>query len=279
MAVSFFQMKSLINLSIYIIHYSKLVERKANLIATLNSSAVSAEWITEKDFKFFPSAKLEHKRILGVSHKILGMDLGVNSRSLVYSRKKARIQGFILFIRSFLSFTNNSYTTGSLPNRIDLPKHQIELQQMHLTALQNGVHSGSSWILVLEDDAIPVDKAFELVDEIIMRYKPSKTWMNLNSGANLTRTSSDPKPDEFGLFRVIPAGTRCAAAYLVSKDLAIQILRLIEKFGTPTWLPIDLVYQAALRKTKAKAYWQEPVSFLQGSEAGHFKSNLDGRRG
>ena len=103
--------------------------------------------------------------------------------------------------------------------------------------------------------------------------------MNLNSGANLTRTSSDPKPDKFGLFRVIPAGTRCAAAYLVSKDLAIEILSLIEKFGTPTWLPIDLVYQAALRKTKAKAYWQEPVSFLQGSEEGQFKSNLDGRRG
>ena len=267
------------NFSVFIVHYSKLTERKNHLVRILRESKASAEWITEKDFKFFPSANIEQRKILGVSNKLLGMDLGVNSRSLVYSRKKARIQGFFLFARSFLSFTNNSYTTGSLPNRIELPKHQIELQQMHLTALQKGVDSGSSWILVLEDDAIPVDKAFELVDEIIMRYKPSKTWMNLNSGANLTRTSSDPKPDKFGLFRIIPAGTRCAAAYLVSKDLAIEILSLIEKFGTPTWLPIDLVYQAALRKTKAKAYWQEPVSFLQGSEEGHFKSNLDGRRG
>jgi hypothetical protein len=272
-------MKSQRDLSIYIIHYSKLIDRKANLIEILNRSAVSAEWVTEKDFEFFPSAKIEQRRVLGVSRKILGMDLGVNSRSLVYSRKKARIQGFILFMRSYLSLPNNLYTTGSLPNKIELPKHQLELQQMHLTALRRGVLRGSSWILVLEDDAIPADNAFQLVDDLINSYKPKKTWMNLNSGANLIRTSSDPRPDKFGLFRVIPAGTRCAAAYLVSKDLAIEILRLIEKFGRPTWLPIDLVYQAALRKTKAKAYWQEPVSFLQGSEAGHFKSNLDGRRG
>ena len=60
--------------SLFIVHYSKLTERKTHLVKILGESKASAEWITEKNFKFFPSAKIEQTKILGVSKKLLGMD-------------------------------------------------------------------------------------------------------------------------------------------------------------------------------------------------------------
>jgi len=272
-------MSSIKNISIYFIHYSKLIDRKSYLDKIIINNNISAEWITEKDYYPFKSSPTNEKNIMGISLKKLGMDLGVNSRSLVFSRSKARFQGYVLLLRSFISHKNNLLSTGSLPAKKSLPEPQLEVQRMHMTALKRGIETNSKWILILEDDAIPSEGAFELVNKIIENIKPTNTWVNLNSGAGLKRTKSDPVPDIFGLFQVSPAATRCVTACLISRDLAIKILELVGKHGLPEWLPIDFILQAALRKTKARAFWQEPVSFLQGSEEGHYKSSLEGKRG
>jgi hypothetical protein len=266
-------------LSIYLIHYSKLKDRREFLSRSLLNCGIQVRWITEKDAESFSESSFGTSKIFGVSKKIIGMDLGVNSRSLVTSRRKARLQGYILFLRSYITKQSNTLTTGSLPTGKPLPRAQIEVQHMHLTALKAGVESNSDWILVLEDDVLPIDKAFNVLNQIIKVKKPMMTWINLNSGAGLQRTSSDPQPDQFGLFRVKPASTRCVTAYLVSQDLAKKILELVNRHGIPNWLPIDVAYQAALRKLRAKAYWQEPVTFIQGSESGAYLSSLDGKRG
>jgi hypothetical protein len=272
-------MVNISNVSIFIIHYSKLIDRKNYLDKIIIDNNISVEWITEKDYHPFKITLINEINIVGISPKMLGMDLGVNSRSLVFSRRKARFQGYVLFLRSFISHKNNLLTTGSLPIKKSLPEPQLEVQRMHMTALKRGIATKSKWILILEDDAIPTKGAFELVNKIIENIKPTNTWVNLNSGAGLKRTKSDPIPDSFGLFQVSPAATRCVTACLISRDLAIKILELVDKHGLPEWLPIDFILQAALRKTKARAFWQEPVSFLQGSEEGHYKSSLEGKRG
>ena len=267
------------NLSIFVVHYSKLKDRREFLNRSLLNNGIDVRWITEKDAESFSESSFGTSKIFGVSNKFIGMDLGVNSRSLVFSRRRARLQGYILFLRSYISKQPNTLTTGSLPAGKSLPREQIEVQHMHLTALKAGVENNSNWILVLEDDALPIDKAFNVLSQIIKTRKPSRTWINLNSGAGLQHTSSDPHPDQFGLFRVKPASTRCVTAYLVSQDLAKKILELVNRHGIPNWLPIDVAYQAALRKLRAKAYWQEPVTFIQGSESGAYLSSLDGKRG
>ena len=272
-------MPNIKNISIFIIHYSKLIDRKNYLDKIIINNNISAEWISEKDCYPFESTPINEKNILGISPKILGMDLGVNSRSLVFSRRKARFQGYILFLRSFISHKNNLLTTGSLPIKTSLPEPQLEVQRMHITALKRGIQTNSKWILILEDDAIPTEGAFDLVNKIINNFKAVNTWINLNSGAGLKRTKSDPNPDSFGLFQVTPAATRCVTACLISRDLALKILELVDKHGLPEWLPIDFILQAALRKTRARAFWQEPVCFLQGSEEGHYESSLEGKRG
>jgi hypothetical protein len=270
---------SIKNTSIFIIHYTKLIDRKAFLDEVIIKNEISVEWITEKDFDSIKSSPRNDNNIMGVSLKILGMDLGVNSRSLAFSRKKAKFQGYVLFLRSHISHRNNLLTTGSLPIKRALPEPQLEVQRMHITAIKRGIETNSKWILILEDDAIPTDGAFDLVNKMAQTIKPINTWINLNSGAGLKRTKSDPVPDSFGLFQVIPAATRCVTSCLISRDLAIKIIELVEEHGLPEWLPIDFILQAALRKTKARAFWQEPVSFLQGSEEGHYKSSLEGYRG
>jgi hypothetical protein len=267
------------NYSVYVVHYTKLKNRKTHLYNYFEKYNVQSEWITEKNYDLFRSTPISEKDILGVSPKMLGMDLGVNSRSLVVSRQKAKFQGYILFLRSFISHKNNLLTTGSLPIKKSLPKPQLEVQRMHMTALKRGIQTNSKWILILEDDAIPTEGAFDLVNKIVNNFKAINTWINLNSGAGLKRTKSDPTPDFFGLFQVTPAATRCVTACLISRDLALKILDLVDKHGLPEWLPIDFILQAALRKTRAQAFWQEPVCFLQGSEEGHYKSSLEGKRG
>lgn len=261
-------------MNIFVVHYSKLKERKNNLMRSFQDTDISLTWITESDFKIFKKSDSSVKKIFGLSDKVLGMDLGVNSRSLIYSRRKARWQGYVLFLRSFISSRPNTLTTGSLPERKTLPNSWLELQDMHLTALFMGLAASSKWILVLEDDAVPTKNAFEILEHIVKEVEPKNVWINLNDGAGLKRTNSDQKPNELGLFRVRPPATRCATAYLVSSDLARGLLNLVEEFGMPDWLPIDLAYQAAFRRLNCKTYWQEPVIFVQGSEGGQYQSNF-----
>jgi hypothetical protein len=262
-------------LSIYVVHYSKLIDRKCFLDEIFEKSEITVGWVTENNFSYIKRPLVKSKKVLGISEKKLGMDLGINSRSLVFTRKKARLQGYILFIRSYFSKKNNILTTGSLPPKVPLPNSWQEVQCMHITALRKGLATNNKWILVLEDDAIPVKGAFDSVENLVKNIKPFNTWINLNSGAGLMRTESDKKPDAYGLFPVIPASTRCAVAYMVSRDLAVKMIDLIDEHGVPNWLPIDLVYQALLRKSKAKAYWQDLPIFIQGSEDGSYKSEFE----
>lgn len=261
-------------IGVYVVHYSKLTARRNYLTEVFTKNSIKVVWVTEKDIDLLKRSPRSSKKILGVSEKKLGMDLGITSRSLVVSRRKARIQGLILFGRSFLS-KNNSYTTGSLPPKKTLPESWLEVQSMHLTALRKGVASKSEWVLILEDDALPSPDAFLQVQRIIQSVTPKNKWISLNSGASLLRTVSDPKPDLNGLFKVKPASTRCAVSYLVSNDLASRIICLVDNLGVPDWLPIDLVYQSLLRKTRAQSFWQEPPVFEQGSESGRYNSSFE----
>jgi hypothetical protein len=172
----------------------------------------------------------------------------------------------------------NNYATGSLPLTKRLPDRWIELQFMHLTAIEQGLLNGAAWILVLEDDALPEKFAFDQINQIIKKLKCENTWINLNTGAGLTWTVSDPIPDENGIFIVKPSATRCSVAYLISHDLGAKIMNSVKHEGVPNWLPIDVYFQVLLRKFRSKSYWQEPASFAQGSETGQYRSHLEEQR-
>ena len=262
------------SLPVYVVHYSLLTERKAYLSPTLSAHGINAKWITEQSILDFKEEPHQSGKILGVNEKLVGMDLGINSRSLSKTRRRARLEGYYLLMRSYLT-KKNTYSTGSIPSRIRMKNSQIELQKMHLTALSYAVSENSTWILVLEDDAVPVGEFFEKIKSIMKTIPAVNTWISLNSGAGLIRTKSEKLIDEQGLFRVKPSATRCAVAYMVSSDLIKKILDSAELDGIPNWLPIDFYFQVLLRKFKSTAYWTEPAYFEQGSETGRFVSGFE----
>jgi hypothetical protein len=259
-------------LPIFVIHYSPLKERRDYLV---NKLPHFTEWITENSILPEIKRNFEQGKVFGVSERIVGMDLGVTARSLIKSRKKARFEGYLLFLMSFLGPTNNKYTTGSLPVNSTLPKSQLELQKMHYAAILKGLELNQPWILILEDDSILTSNALNRLGDMLENLPKTKSiWINLNSGAGLKRTKSDNKPDSNGLYEVVPPSTRCTTSYIINSKFATNFKVLVEKYGMPDWLPIDYVFNVALRKTKSKAFWQDPPFILQGSETGAYRSNL-----
>ena len=260
------------NISAYVMHYSPLSERRENLESKIAS--LSPEWVTEEDV-ILESLPWRHKqKVLGVAQRNIAADLGVNSRSLSRSRKRARVESFYLRYMSFLGKKYQIHSLGSLPSFEKLPREILELNAMHIYALFLFLQSGKEWGLFFEDDALIEQDFFNKVEGIGDLRFSKPVWINLNGGAGLVRTSSDPAPDEHGLFKVIPPNTRCATAYMINREYVERLKDLILVHGLPDWLPIDVLFQVANRKLRAKSFWSDPPVVTQGSESGFYKSNL-----
>lgn len=256
----------------YVIHYSPLKNRRTALLPHLNN--LPCEWVTESslDLKKVPWRHCED--VFGVPKRKIAKDLGINSRSLAKSRRKARLEGLFFEYTSFLGSRFDNVAFGSLPTFRKLPAQILEVSAMHLLATSNFLKSKSEWGVFLEDDAIPCYSSFETIEKIAQRRSRKPIWINLNSGAGLKRTNSDPQPDKEGLFRVKPPATRCATAYMVNKEYVKILTKLITEQGFPDWLPIDIIYQVANRRMKAISFWSDPPLFSQGSEDGSYESAL-----
>ena len=260
-----------------IVHCSKFKDRREYLENLFSETKVKPDfWSLESGVKPFTWINSEKNRVLGRRFCGAGLDLGISARSLEFSRRRARLQGFILLIR-FLITGKESLIMGSLPSpSTRLRTRDLEVQRMHLNALKCGLESKKEWILILEDDSRFNADAFQVVNDITGRYNSKKKlWMSLNSGAGLRRTKSDKAEEHFGLFRVKPPAVRCSAGYLISATLAMDLVTLINKYGLPDWIPIDYVYHLALGKIpRVVSFWQDPPIFTQGSETGEYVSGL-----
>ena len=258
----------------YIIHYTPLRERRKFLEGAVET-LLQVNWITEREV--IPG-NLRHNlnpKVFSISPSRIALDLGTNSRSIIKSRKKAFREGVLLQMLSFLPFFPDEFGFGSLPDISKLSTAILELNEMHVAALRRASSSNYQWVLVLEDDAIPQENWLSRVLEIVESDWPNKPiWINLNSGASLTITSSDKKFEGLDLFRVKPPTTRCSTAYLVNMAYIKGFIKLVDSYGLPAWLPIDVIFQVANRKLRSKSYWAEPEVFTQGSESGQYLSNL-----
>jgi hypothetical protein len=260
-------------LNIQIVHYSPLKER----FVYLNELQMHYEknFTTEKSIDF-SSVKFVHTRkVFGLRPIRYGFNLGINARSLKFSRRRSAIEGLRLVLIASLFPKFKFVSTGTVPSFSKLVNNQLELSAMHLSAIKAGLNAEKEWILVLEDDAI-LSREFQTeISRIIESYRYKKRiFINLNSGASMNRTSSDPKPDENGIYRVFPLGVRCTTAYLINRETAKSLDTLFDKYGIQDWLPFDIHIQIALQKLKVRTYWQDPPLFSQGSENGSYKSNL-----
>ena len=261
---------------LFVVHYSPLEERRLALKELTLRLGYETHWITETS-QFLKLSFSDDKKAFGVPFRLSSLDLSNNSRSIIKSRRSARVEGMLLYLASFVGKRKLKLLTP-VPNPPALEPKLLELSQMHLTALYLSANKSWEWLLVLEDDAVfNPDLLSRMIPEIVRKYLQTKkpVWINLSSGANLVRTKSDPVPDNWGIYRIRPWGTRCSSGYLINSEFVKQTLSLVDKFGFPNWAPIDNAYQIIMRGIKAKTYWQDPSSIQQGSETGIYKSNLN----
>jgi hypothetical protein len=257
-----------------VVHYTPLKNRYIYLSGVL-SAILPIRFITENNLKIASQEFAHSKKVFGIGPVKYGFNLGVNSRALTRSRKKAMIEGFRLLIIGLLLPNKKYILFGSIPNFVRMADSQLELILMHIKAIKAGYDSNSPWILILEDDARISEKVKVDIESICKMYQKEKTILiNLNSGANMHHTRSDPKPDQFGIYRVRPIGVRCTTSYLINRETAKKLLSLFEYHKPQDWLPIDVQIQIAVQKLKGKTYWQDPPIFIQGSEDGTYLSNL-----
>lgn len=231
-------------------------------------------WITEKDIIYRSDVFSSSLKAFGVSFRLSSMDRSNNSRSIINSRRFARFEGYSLLLRSYLLPRGLRYLTDN-PSPIRETKAILELSLMHVECLRRANAEKLDWVLVLEDDALfDFSKVLNLMKNVEFLENSAPAWYNLSSGAHLKRTKSDPRPDNFGFFRVRPYGTRCSSGYLVNRQFIIESLKLIDNYGLPDWTAVDIVYQILQRSMRAKCFWQEPPLISQGSETGDYLSNF-----
>jgi hypothetical protein len=257
-----------------IVHYSPLKDRYEYL-SRIDTGLLSLNFITEKNAQILNQKFTHTKKVFGISQIKYGFNLGVNARALASSRRSATIEGLRLLGIGLIHPKYRYVMTGSIPPFTKLTKNQLEVSAMHVAAIKAGYESNMPWILVLEDDArISGSIEFDIESVCKAFQKARKVFINLNSGAGMIHTKSDPKPNAQGIYRVRPLGVRCTTSYLINRMTAAKLLELFRAEELQDWLPIDVQMQIALQKIKAKTYWQDPPMFIQGSEDGSYSSNL-----
>ena len=259
-----------------VIHYSPLTERKQHLNHLVDFFP-ELEWITERHIPDIKKSQYRFVEEINLMKEIdFAAGLRLNSFTQQYSRSMSK---FIIELLKFISRFNTrakSSIMGSLPQRKALPSHWHEVALMHLEALERGIAANKYWILVLEDDAVIQENFTSTLQDLSKFPKHDRVWINLNDGVgpNLFTKKSDSPLAFGGFYRIKPPMNRCTVAYLVNRNLAMEILNEFKLHGIVNWIPIDFALDSIIKKLKVNCFWQDPSCVLQGSSNGKYKSNL-----
>ncbi len=152
-----------------------------------------------------------------------------------------------------------------------------ELTLQHLKAMRLFVGTGKDYCLIIEDDSMPLpevsalDFSRELESCLTKVCKLRSGYFDISnsfgfhaSGANPSNRSLDP-----AFISMAPGQTRCASAYILSRDAAETILSRSQ----PIVLPVDWHISSILARTSFPTYWYSRPIFTQGSQCGLFESN------
>lgn len=221
---------------VYVLHYTKLKERRERLEKELSKYNIKAIWITEFDQE----------------------DLTDDMISNAYDKNK----------ESYDSKIHPVYGNRSTPHRL-LNMAEISCTFKHREAIKLIAQECNDYGLILEDDVLfcnDFDKYFNMFIE-----NTPEDWdaifmgscANLHVPANLLTHGKTA-------YRIADPASRGGDSYLLKKTLAEKITASMNTFVTISdW---ELSYQLWLHQSKT--YWWEPSLVAQGSEYGLYKSTL-----
>ena len=229
-----------ISTPVYIIHYSKLKDRKLYLDNFLDSNF--------KDFKFITDFDKEKLKIVNVNETYI-------EDPEVFKEK----------IFELWKLDNLEYRK--------LSDAEISCFFKHIQALREAANSKSDFSLILEDDVIPVEKFAKGYNKMINNLS-NLNWDIVFIGSGIGKNFIYKKMGKKVLFskpqKVEHPASNCADSYIVKKDIAKKLLTNFTTFHLSyDW---ELAYQ--MYKLELNVYWATRPLFKQGSKTGDYASAL-----
>lgn len=224
---------------IYIVHYTKLKERKDNLIKFLEKVNVPYEFIEDYD----------QEDLSYVKEKFYNSDVSEYNRKIeIYQQTRYGSPNF-----RFLSDPEISCTI----------KHILAIKK-----LSEECEVG----LILEDDAIPYSDNF-LIDANRSLENAPEDWgaifIGNGCGDEFINQKSKYQVTE-NLFKVSHPATNCAEAYIMNKKSAEKVWINMLPFQQISDWELACCYWTQ----NIDVYWRLPSLLYQGSISGKYKSTL-----
>jgi GR25 family glycosyltransferase involved in LPS biosynthesis len=221
---------------IYVLHYSKLKDRKERLEAQFKDLGIDVEYITEFDQE----------------------DLSDELINSAYDSSKEMYDTKI----------HSTYGNKSTPHRI-LNKAEISCTFKHRSGIQKIAKECDNYGLIFEDDVVFVENFVEKFNIFLKSTPDDWDAIFMGSCAGL-RVAPQFIKKNISAYKMDHPASKGGDSYLLRKELAENISETMNTFVTISdW---ELSYQLKLHN--ANVYWWEPPLVAQGSELGLYKSTL-----
>lgn len=222
----------------YIIHYTKLKERRESILSLLSNTNFDYEFILEYDKEYLDGNSYYDANKVKFGEKIKNLWDG--------QVHKFRI----------------------------LNDAEISCTIKHILAIEKIANQDDDVGLIFEDDVLPIENNFAAQIEHLIEVAPNNwdaIFMGVGCGIdfmNQKLVNSHIINEKFA--QVNHPATNCAEAYLLTKEAARRIYESIIPFQLVSdW---ELAYQ--FYNLDMNVYWSIPPLFYQGSKSGQYNSTL-----
>lgn len=252
-----------IQLSSYLVHYTKLSERLPTALDALKSVHLRPHivkcWDGDRISENFATAfdgELWLERIEIIQH-ILNFNYLVNKCEVMSYKHYSCFGRFSPLLPSWMH-----------PRQLRIGEQSVLMKHFYaLSCIANGPHSFG---LIAEDDIISTEESSYLFSNSFSELcKFSGDYLDLAGGCGLEPLIDSRCLHGQYVSQVIPASTRTNACYIISRGLAVE---LVNRFF-PLVFPIDwhLLYLFQVLQP-TRCFWSIKPAFIHGSEHGFVKS-------
>jgi glycosyl transferase family 25 len=230
----------------YVVHYTRLIERRQKLDGFLRNNNIPVEYILQYDKDDLTPALIDEYYLFDADEYAARVDA--------------------------------TYKEKTSPFR-PMTRAEISCTIKHYHAIKSVGDNCEDYGFVIEDDVIFPDNFVELFNSYLERTPDDWDAIFMGSCCDLAVSEKGRCPDDQVAFLKSHPASKCGDAYLLRADLARKITKTMKPFVVIS----DWELACQLYRHNAKVYWWEPALIYQGSETGLFNTTLGclvcGRRG
>lgn len=235
----------------FIIHYTRMSERKIAIQSQLVTNGLRAEYIEDFDgddltseniSKYYDPSPALWESTIGISKAVFV------ENSQFHEYKKSWSENIVESDISWLNFRK-------------LSPGLISCGIKHFLAYEKIVINDLEYALIIEDDSIFDEKFATKVTKAIRRLPEKWDFLFLGDGCNFRAPG---RRWYKSLYYMDPPRSKSTDCYLISNRAA----RILLEKGKPFALPIGWLIQSIMQRENLICYWCDPPLSIQGSQSG-----------